>query len=61
MGGHKFGLGTSGRRSVARFALSQRMLLGPKENTMCPLASLLLMEGVGNENVLDGNRGLCEK
>ena len=56
-----FGLGTSGRRYAARFALSQRMLLGPKENRMCPLASLLLMEGVGNENVLDENRCLCEK
>jgi hypothetical protein len=56
-----FGLGTSGRRYAARFALSQKTLLGPKKTTMRPLASLLLMEGVGNEIVLDGNRGLCEK
>ena len=64
MGRHKLvcsGLGTSGRRCAAQFALSQKTLLGPKRHTMRPLAALLLMEGAGNENVLDGNRGLCEK
>ena len=53
------GLGTSGGRSAARFALSQKMLLGLKENTMYPLACLLSMEAVGNENVLERNRGPC--
>lgn len=44
-------LGTFDRRSAARFALSQKILLGPKENTMCPLARLLSRGVVGSENV----------